>query len=203
MPYAIYVSVSLRFTPCNQCQDATQSVHEATTNDWETTRKELSNVSQARAAKWGNTIAAQRRQKEEAKKSRLEEIEMGRRELDRQEAEIQARKRKDAIERAQRMLYEDSDKVKTFSSGMLLSDVLEERQAQTGLAQKKREIEAAEDEEWFELQQKQWSAHDAREAQQEQTRLAKIGQAATMRSGQLETTKANIIARRARYLEWR
>ena len=61
-------------------------------------------------------------------------------------SEIQAMQRKDAIERAQRMLYEDSDKVKTFSSGMLLSDVLEERQAQIELSQKKRQIEAAEDE---------------------------------------------------------
>ena len=95
------------------------------------------------------------------------------------------------------MLYEDSDKVKTFSSGMLLSDVLEERQAQIELAQRKRQAEAAQDEEWFELQKKQWEAHDAREAEQEQLRVQKIGQAAEMRAAQLEKTKADIIARRA------
>ena len=66
-------------------------------------------------------LEKERKKKEQAKKDRLEKIEMGRRELDKQEAEIQAMQRKDAIERAQRMLYEDSDKVKTFSSGMLLS----------------------------------------------------------------------------------
>lgn len=165
--------------------------------NWESERAQLSKTSKDRAAKWGNTIAAQRRQKEEAKKAKVEQVEMGRRELDRQEAEIRARKRADAIERAQRMLYEDSDKVKTFSSGMLLSDVIEERQAQIGLSQTKRQIEAAEDEEWFELQQKQWSAHDARETQQEQSRLAKVSQVGAMRADQLEKTKANIIARRA------
>jgi hypothetical protein len=177
--------------------DAARSVHEPSANEWEGRRKEMSKASQARAAKWGNTIAAQRRQKEEAKKKRLEEIEMGKRELDRQEAEIQVQQRKAAIERAQRMLYEDSDKVKTFSSGMLFSDVLEERQAQIELAQRKRHVEAAEDEEWYELQQKQWAAHDSRETEQEQIRLAKTSQAAEMRSAQLEQAKADIIARRA------
>ena len=177
--------------------EAARGARDVGTNEWEAQRKELSKQSKDRASKWGNTIAAQRRQKEQARKKRLEEIEMGKRELDRQEAEIQAQKRKDAIERAQRMLYEDSDKVKTFSSGMLLSDVLEERQAQIELAQQKRQAEAAEDEEWFELQKKQWTAHDAREAEQEQLRVQKIGQAAEMRAAQLEKTKADIIARRA------
>ena len=176
--------------------DAARSIHETTVNEWESTRKELSKKSSARAAKWGNTIAAQRRKKEQAKKDRLEKIEMGRRELDKQEAEIQAMQRKDAIERAQRMLYEDSDKVKTFSSGMLLSDVLEERQAQIELAQKKRQIEAAEDEEWFELQQKQWVEHDAAEESKAQKVLDKVSQVSKMRADQLVTTKANIIARR-------
>ncbi len=176
--------------------EAARSIHEPTTNEWDATRKELSKKSQARAAKWGNTIAAQRRNKEQEKKDRLEKIEMGKRELDRQEAEIQAMQRKDAIERAQRMLYEDSDKVKTFSSGMLLSDVLEERQAQIELAQKKRQIEAAEDEEWFELQQRQWSEHDRAEKAKAEKVLSKVSQVSQMRSDQLVKTKANMIARR-------
>ena len=62
---------------------------------------------------------------------------------------------RDAIERAQRMLYEDSDRVKTFASGMLLSDVLEEREAQIHLKHTKLQIEAAEEEEWYQLQQEQ------------------------------------------------
>ena len=48
---------------------------------------------------------------------RLEKEELAKQAIDREEAGIQAAKRRDAIERAQRMLYEDSDKVKRGGGG--------------------------------------------------------------------------------------
>eukprot|EP01050_Picozoa_sp_SAG11_P032639 SAG11_NODE_10706_length_810_cov_71.347398_1_plen_105_part_01 len=89
---------------------ASSSIHESTPSEWADQKKHLQKKSADRAAKWGNTIAAQRRAKEQAKKKRLEDEELQKQKLDRQEAEIQAKMRGDAIERAQRMLYEDSDK---------------------------------------------------------------------------------------------
>jgi hypothetical protein len=174
---------------------AATSVHEVTPNEWNDQKKYLQKMSAERAGKWGNTIAAQRRAKEQAKKNRLESQEMEKRVLDQEEAQIQAQLRQDAIERAQRMLYEDSDKVKTFSSGMLLSDVCEERQAQIALSHTKRQIEAAEEEEWFELQQKQWSEHDQRETSQEVRVRAKLAQEKVMRKEQIVQTKTAIIQR--------
>ena len=174
---------------------ASKSVHEVTTSEWGDQKKALQKSSAERAGKWGNTIAAQRRAKEQAKKKRLESEEMEKRKLDEDEARIQAQLRRDAIERAQRMLYEDSDKIKTFSSGMLMSDVMEERQAQIALGHTKRQIEAAEEEEWFELQQKQWSEHDQREISQEQRVSAKLLEEKGMRKQQIESTKKAIIGR--------
>lgn len=174
---------------------ASKSVNETTPSEWSEQKKALQQASAERAGKWGNTIAAQRRAKEQAKKKRLENEEMEKRKLDEDEARIQAQLRRDAIERAQRMLYEDSDKIKTFSSGMLMSDVMEERQAQIQLSHTKRQIEAAEEEEWFELQQKQWSEHDLRERAQEERVTSKLLEEKDMRKKQIETTKKSIIGR--------
>eukprot|EP01051_Picozoa_sp_SAG22_P006220 SAG22_NODE_400_length_11089_cov_6.934668_5_plen_469_part_00 len=174
---------------------AVTSIHETTPSEWNDQKKALQAASADRASRWGNTIAAQRRAKEQAKKKRLENEEMEKRKLDEDEARIQAQLRRDAIERAQRMLYEDSDKIKTFASGMLMSDVMEERQAQIALGHTKRHIEVAEEEEWFELQQKQWAEHDSREVQQEERVKSKLMEEKGMRKAQIETTKKAIVDR--------
>jgi hypothetical protein len=51
-------------------------------------------------------------------------------EVDRQEAKIKAEARQLQIERANKMLYDETDKVKSFHSALLLSDVLKEREHQ-------------------------------------------------------------------------
>ena len=50
--------------------------------------------------------------------------------LDVIEANLRAAQRAEQIERASKLLYRDTDKVKTFNSSLLLSDVLEERKQQ-------------------------------------------------------------------------
>ena len=57
-------------------------------------KEQLHQKSQARAATWGNTIAAQRKKKEEAKTKRLDREEEARKVIDRDEAQIQATKRR-------------------------------------------------------------------------------------------------------------
>ena len=61
---------------------------------------------------------------------KAEKEEEERRKIDREEAAIAGEKRRMAIERANKMLYDDSDRVKTFHSQLMLSDVLKEREAQ-------------------------------------------------------------------------
>ena len=50
--------------------------------------------------------------------------------MDRAEAKLRAEARQLQIERANKLLYDETDKVKSFHSALLLSDVLKERQHQ-------------------------------------------------------------------------
>ncbi len=58
--------------------------------------------------------------------------------LDRQEAELRAEQRRIQIERANKILFDETDRVKGFHSKMLLCDVLHEN---TQLQEVKRQIE--------------------------------------------------------------
>lgn len=73
---------------------------------------------------------AQRARKESSKAERLAAEEEVRKEVDRREAKIKAEARQLQIERANKMLYDETDKVKSFHSALLLSDVLKERESQ-------------------------------------------------------------------------
>merc|ERR1719310_2545613 len=73
-------------------------------------RERLHALSNARKSKWPNTI---------------EELRV---EIDREEEALQAEKRRLAIERANKMLYDSTDRVKSLHSKLMLADVMEERE---------------------------------------------------------------------------
>jgi hypothetical protein len=54
---------------------------------------------------------------------------MERRRIDAIEDELNAEKRREALEAANKFLHDNQDQVKAFHSKMLLSDVLQEREA--------------------------------------------------------------------------
>ncbi|XP_020931931.1 coiled-coil domain-containing protein 173 isoform X2 [Sus scrofa] len=79
---------------------------------------------------WTNTYAGMRKQKLEAKKKRDEEIEAERQILDVEEAIYKQGERKKAIEYAKQYQFYQTERVKNFHSGLLLSRVMKERDAQ-------------------------------------------------------------------------
>ncbi|XP_035532491.1 coiled-coil domain-containing protein 173 [Morone saxatilis] len=85
---------------------------------------------------WSNTIAGQRQKKLEAKKIREEIEEEKRKSTDKEEAEYQEQKRKEAIEKAKTQLYYQTDRVKGLHRALLLTEVLKEREAQIELKQR-------------------------------------------------------------------
>mmetsp|Transcript_18648 Transcript_18648/g.29845 ORF Transcript_18648/g.29845 Transcript_18648/m.29845 type:complete len:461 (+) Transcript_18648:98-1480(+) len=96
----------------------------------EVERDHLKFLSDERAAQWPNTIQAHRARKEAVKEERLDAEEAVKKEVDRAEAKLRAEARQLQIERANKLLYDETDKVKSFHSALLLSDVLKERQHQ-------------------------------------------------------------------------
>eukprot|EP00798_Chlamydomonas_sp_ICE-L_P030249 gene30249-35236_t len=81
----------------------------------EENRRTLKAVSDDRAARWPNTLS-----------------------IDRQETEMRAEQRRAQIERANKILFDETDRVKGFHSAMLVSDVLHENNQLVGY---KRQID--------------------------------------------------------------
>uniref|UniRef100_A0A6U4N8R6 Trichohyalin-plectin-homology domain-containing protein n=1 Tax=Hemiselmis andersenii TaxID=464988 RepID=A0A6U4N8R6_HEMAN len=93
-------------------------------------REKLRDMSKQRMSGWNNTLEARRRQKEAARQSKIDEEEKRRQVMDREEAAFQAAERKKAIQRANTLLYENTERVKAFGSKLYLSDVIKEREMQ-------------------------------------------------------------------------
>ncbi|XP_069327620.1 cilia- and flagella- associated protein 210 [Eulemur rufifrons] len=93
-------------------------------------KKEMHFRSQEVVKHWTNTYAGMKEQKLEAKKKRDEEIEAERQVLDVEEAIYKQGERKKAIENAKQYQFYQTERVKNFHSGLLLSRVMKERDAQ-------------------------------------------------------------------------
>lgn len=97
---------------------------------WEARRQKLQELSDAKVKSWPNTLEAMRQKKESWKMVKMEEEEKARVEIDRQEAELQKEKRLEAINRANAILYEQTDRIKGLRSQQLYSEVVHERKGQ-------------------------------------------------------------------------
>lgn len=115
-------------------------------------REVLHKISQERLKHWPNTIEANRMKKEKAKLEKAEEEERLRRIIDAEEEALQKEKRRLAIERANKILYDETDRVKALHSRLMLSDVLKEREAQIALKGKMMASEEEDEKEWVEKQ---------------------------------------------------
>merc|ERR1719478_1970375 len=122
-------------------------------SDLKQERQELQRLSQARVKKWPNTLEAERKRKEARRFEKM----------DREEEAIAGEKRRMAIERANKMLYDDSDKVKMFHANLLLSDVLKEREAQIEVSRQKKKNERRREKYWAEMQGEAMEEYDRKE----------------------------------------
>ncbi|XP_042369746.1 coiled-coil domain-containing protein 173-like [Plectropomus leopardus] len=100
---------------------------------------------------WSNTIAGQRQKKLEAKKIREEIEEEKRRLADKEEAEYRQQQRKEAIEKAKTKLYYQTDRVKGLHRGLLLTEVLKEREAQIELKQRNKSASKDVDKQYLDM----------------------------------------------------
>ena len=94
-------------------------------NEKQQDRARLHALSDARKAKWPNTIEATRERKERGKQDKKDVEESLRREIDAEEESLTVEKRRLAIERANKMLYDSTDRVKSLHSKLLYADVMQ------------------------------------------------------------------------------
>lgn len=101
----------------------------------------LKKLSEDKVKHWPNTLEALRKKKEMYIKDKADEEEIKRQEIDRQESEIRKAKRLESIERANELLYNQTDKMKVLNSQILYADVIHERKSQIEMKTKVRESE--------------------------------------------------------------
>jgi len=104
-------------------------------------RRELKDKSDSRVKNWPNTIQALRKKKDDARFERFAKEEAERRKIDIEEAKYQAGVKQEILGKANKQIYETNDRVKAFQSALLLSDAMQEREAQIEITKKKKEIE--------------------------------------------------------------
>jgi len=138
--------------------------------------EELSAKSKARAKSWNNTLEGSRRKKAQEKQDKLREQELERQKLDAEEARIQLEQRKVTIDRANKILYDESDRMKAFHSKMMFTDVLAEREAQVALKGELSKLEAIREDRFLEMEKQNYRKMLERELKEKQTKeeLTKI-----------------------------
>ena len=94
-------------------------------------KRELQKKSNAKVAQWPNTLAARRKHKEEARSVRLAKLEADRRVNDKKVAKERAVDRQRRIDRANRTIYERTDRMKVLRSKRMSADVLKHRDIRT------------------------------------------------------------------------
>ncbi|XP_007951638.1 coiled-coil domain-containing protein 173 [Orycteropus afer afer] len=128
-------------------------------------KKEMHFRSQEVVKHWTNTYAGMKEQKLEAKKKRDKEVEAERKMLDMEEEIYKQGERKKAIENARQYQFYQTERVKSFHSGLLLSRVMRERDAQIEFQKSKRKS----DTKWAE----QLKLDDEKAFKEEQEKLEK------------------------------
>eukprot|EP00927_Polykrikos_kofoidii_P019168 TRINITY_DN18931_c0_g1_i1.p1 TRINITY_DN18931_c0_g1~~TRINITY_DN18931_c0_g1_i1.p1 ORF type:complete len:508 (-),score=149.17 TRINITY_DN18931_c0_g1_i1:80-1516(-) len=151
--------------------------------------QELHAKSQARAKTWNNTLEGSRRKKAGEKKKKLELEEFERQKIDAEEAKIQLDQRKATIDRANKLLYDESDRIKSFHSKMMLCDTLAEREAQLSLKGELKKLEQVREDRFLEMEKQNYRKMLEREMREKETKeeLSKI--AATAQKEQLAEYK--------------
>mmetsp|Transcript_44204 Transcript_44204/g.104651 ORF Transcript_44204/g.104651 Transcript_44204/m.104651 type:complete len:473 (-) Transcript_44204:110-1528(-) len=149
----------------------------------------LHQKSQARAKTWTNTLEGSRRKKAEERRRKLELQEFERQKVDAEEAKIQLDQRKATIERANKLLHEESDRMKSFHSKMMLCDVLAEREAQIRLKDELGKLDAVREDRFLEMDKQNYRKMLDREMKEKELKEQTIAKVAKVQAEQLAVYK--------------
>jgi len=120
-------------------------------------------ISQTKMRQWPDSIEMAKKNKLESRKKVFFEKEMEKRKIDDEERKFQEMQKKIVIEKANKLLFEAQDPVKSFNSKMLLSDVLKERDYQKEICARKKECENEIERKWLDLERENIKENDRKE----------------------------------------
>ncbi|RHY27341.1 hypothetical protein DYB32_006855 [Aphanomyces invadans] len=171
-----------------------QSISDPVQSNREAKRQHLKELSTQRTGKWPNTLEAMRRKKENWKKDKEEREEAERLKIDEEELRLQKEYRTKQIERANRLLYEQTDRMKTLRSKELLADVLQDREYQIGEKQAVKALDKKVEDGWTATLMTQLRDADRKADEERKEREHKHKELAVMQQKQLEEYKNTHIA---------
>lgn len=122
---------------------------QSNTESCDVTRKErLKQLSDSRVAEWNDTLAAKSKAKLEWKKDKTRQEEEQRRLQDAEDAERRQISRMEALENAEKLLREQTEKVRQFRQQQMLVETLDTRDGQLKEQEDKRKKKTAMEELW-------------------------------------------------------
>lgn len=149
--------------------------------------------SEERVKGWNNTLAASRKLKLEHRMRKEQEAERARQEIDAEEEQIRVKLRKQAIDRANKLVYEQQDQIKRMRSKQMLADVLEIQIDQRKDRQQKIDYEKRRDHHFHAKVLEQVQASADREAREAEELAKKRAEVTKIQAQQLEfQTKRHI-----------
>lgn len=168
-----------------------RSVQPPTENfDREQKKAHLKHLSNEKLKHWPNTLEALRLKKESFLKEKAAEEELKRVEIDREEAEIRRKTRIESIERADTLMYEQTDKMKFLRSQQNYSDAIHTRGFQVKEKQERRQKEKEADALHHQEILRQIEAAERLEREKEEELERKIKEVAISRKVQLDEVRA-------------
>lgn len=147
--------------------------------------KALHEHSKTRIADWDNTVAGGYKKKKERRARAHAEKEAKLVEMDKAEARLQVEKRKQKIMEANKKLYDESDRMKTFNSKMMVSDVMCERASQVRLGQSLQKLEQLREQRYLEMDKQNYRKMLEREVNESHTADVKAKEVAAILQQQL------------------
>merc|ERR1719188_585783 len=105
------------------------------------------------------------------------------------EAKIQLDKRKETIDRANKLLHDESDRMKAFHSKMMLCDVLAEREAQIALKGELAKLDQVREDRFLEMEKQNYRKMLEREMKEKEAKEELLRIAAKAQKEQLAEYK--------------
>ena len=160
-------------------------------------RKALNNklkqLSQTKSKNWMDSIEMRKKNQFELQKKRFLEDEERRRIIDLEEKKYADAKNNIIIQRAQKMLFDEQDPVKTFNMKLMYCDMLKERDYQNEIKNRKKEMNDIIEKQFFEMDKKKMEDFDKKEAEKAKIEEEKKKVRMKIIHDQLKQSKMKII----------
>jgi len=149
----------------------------------------IKDQSSQRVKNWPDSLEMAKKNKLEQRKKRFVEKEIEKRKIDEEEKKYQEAQKKMVNERANKLLFDAQDQVKSFHSTLLLSDAMKEREFQVEIRERQKDIGKRIEQKWQDVEAQKMIDYDKREKEKEEDEKRKKEYQMSMINQQFKDSK--------------